>query len=312
MGRIQFITLVILGVVGLLGFNSMFIVDQRSQAVVVQFGAIQQVYNAGDVDEAGLKFKMPWQNVEQFDKRNLFLDLPEQTVTAGNASDDQTGQDTFNPGGEGSNEQLVVDAFARWRITNPALFYQRVRTEEGGKRRITGLLQATTREVLGGVPSSEIISGQRADLMEQIRVGVADRVVDSQLGVEIIDVRIKRVELPEANREQVFARMVSERRQEASGIRANGREQAARIEADADAQVTRIRADATELNERIRGAGDGQAAQIYASAYGVDPEFFAFYRSLQSYEQVFQPGTQVILSPDDEFFAYFGNQDGEE
>ncbi len=314
MGRIQVFLLILIGIVIITVLNSAFIVNQREQALVLQLGAPVEVINEVGSDEAGLHFKIPFvQQVEYFDKRNLFLDLESQTITAGDIPDDAEGADVFGlAGSQGSNVRLTVDAFARWRITDPLQFFQRVNNEERGRQRIESILQTATREVLGTVPSTEIISGQRAELMSRIRDRVAERVQETQLGVEIIDVRIKRVELPEENRNQVFARMVSERRQEATRIRAEGREEAARIEADARRQVRVIEAEANEQDQRLRGEGDGERQAIYGRAFGRDPEFFEFYRSLQAYERSIGDNTPLILSPDSEFFRYFGNQSGQE
>ncbi len=287
------VVVVLLGLAVLAALNSVFMVDQRQQALVVRVGNPVHVYNPTGVDDPGLKFKFPLADQVVFlDKRNLFLDVPEDEITAGDS------------------QRLTVDSFARWRISDPLLFFQRVRTEDAGRQRISDILVGSTREVLGTVPSQEIISGQRAALMDRIRERVAEDVSGAQLGVEIVDVRIKRVELPAQNREQVFARMVSERRQQATGIRAEGNEAAARIRAEADREARVIQAQANEQDQRIRGAGDARRNEIYADAYNLDPEFFAFYRSMEAYENSIEDGTTVILSPDSDFFRYFRDQDG--
>ncbi len=285
--------IILLGLAVLVALNSVFMVDQRQQALVVRVGNPIHVYNPTGVDDPGLKFKVPLVDQVVFlDKRNLFLDVPEDEITAGDS------------------QRLTVDSFARWRISDPLLFFQRVRTEDAGRQRISDILVGSTREVLGTVPSQEIISGQRAALMDRIRQRVAEDVSGAQLGVEIVDVRIKRVELPAQNREQVFARMVSERQQQATGIRAEGNEAAARIRAEADREARVIQAQANEQDQRIRGAGDARRNEIYAEAYNLDPEFFAFYRSMEAYENSIEDGTTVILSPNSDFFRYFRDQDG--
>lgn len=311
MRAVQLFLIILVGVAALVGLNSVYIVSERQQAVVVELGRPVASVNPFGTDDPGLKFKTPFiQNVVYFDKRNLFLDLAPQEITAGETSgDDGAG------GGEvtaalGNNERLIIDAFARWRITDPILFLQSVRTKDVGARRITDILNGATREILGTVPSDEIISGQRAALMDRIGERVAQRVAGADIGVELIDVRIKRVELPEANRDQVFARMVSERRQQAAGLRAGGREQALRIRADADRQVRVIVANANEQSERVRGEGDARRNEIYGQVYSRDPEFFDFYRTLLAYEQSIKPGTTLLLSPDSEFFRYFSDQSG--
>lgn len=317
MNAVRLVALVLIGGLVLIGLNSVFIVDERKQALVIRLGQINAVYNTGDTDEAGLKFKLPLvDEVVVYDKRNLLLPLEQVLITAGEAEDSEATAEVLDVeearivGGQGSNERLPVDVFARWRIIDPGLFYQRYKSREIGGERVKVYLRSATREVLGGVPASDIISGQRAELMAAIRDQVAKDVLDAESGVEIVDVRLKRVELPRSNREQVFARMVSERRQVAAEFLARGREQAARIEADADAQVRRINAEANEEDRRIRGEGEAQRQAIYIAAYGADAEFFNFYRALEAYDKAFEDGTPLILSPDDEFFRYFVDQNG--
>lgn len=286
--------LILIGAAVVVVLNSVFIVDQRQQALVLRLGNPVAVYNAQGDDDPGLKFKLPLiDEVVLLDKRNLFLDVPEDEITAGDS------------------QRLRVDSFARWRISEPLQFFQRVRTESRGRDFISDILVGATREVLGTVPSQEIISGQRSELMDRIRVRVAESVANAQLGVEIVDVRVKRVELPVQNRSQVFQRMVSERRQQAEGIRAEGREEAQKIVAEAQREARVIRANANEQNERIRGAGDARRNEIYAEAYTLDREFFAFYRSMIAYEAALQTGTTLVLSPDSDFFRYFGDQAGQ-
>ncbi len=284
--------LIILIGVAIAVVNSVFIVDQRQQALVLRFGAPQVVYNQSPEDNPGLKYKLPWETVVMLDKRNLFLDVPEDEITAGDS------------------QRLTVDSFARWRISDPLVFFQRVGAQQRGRERISDILVGATREVLGTVPSQEIISGQRAELMGRIRERVAESVANAQLGVEIVDVRIKRVELPRQNRAQVFARMVSERRQQAEGIRAEGREEAQKLVAEANREARVIVAQANEQSERIRGAGDARRNEIYAEAYNLDREFFAFYRSMLAYETALDQGSTMVLSPDSDFFRYFGDQAG--
>jgi membrane protease subunit HflC len=288
-----FLVLIGLGVV--VGLNSVFTVSQVQQALVLRLGEPVAIYNEWGADpEPGLKFKIPFiENVEHLERRNLVLDSSPDVITAAD------------------QQRLNVDAFARWRISDPLLFFQRLNNTNQARDRLGVILDTSVREVLGTVNSTEIISGQRAALMQRIQQRVADQVTSNRFGVEIIDVKIRRVELPNENRERVFARMIAERNQEAQGIRAEGREEAAFIRADADRQVRVIVAQATEQSQRVRGDGDAQRNEIYAAAYGKDPEFFSFYRAMLAYETAINTGTTMLLAPDSsDFFNYFGSENG--
>jgi len=302
--------------------QSIYIIPQDKQAIVLQLGQVQQIRNAAtevsvttpDVaeedefeteeaeelrsvldlteDGAGLYFKLPFvQNVELLEKRNIGLDIPNIRVIA---------QD---------QEILLVDAFVRWRISNPLQFYQRLRTQGGAAAQLNRFTESAIREALGEVESAEIISGQRAQLMETIQRNVNEDMREN--GVDIIDVRIRRADLPQDNSERVFERMRTARQQEAQRIRSEGEEQARRIRAEAAAEAQIIEANAQEQAEIIRGEGDAERARIYANAYERDPEFFSFYRSMLAYEKSIQQGTPIVLSPDSEFFRYFGDQLGQ-
>ncbi|VAV88362.1 HflC protein, partial [hydrothermal vent metagenome] len=204
-----------------------FSVDQREQALVLRFGKIVDVKHAwGGDDQPGLKFKMPWDNVVFFDRRNLMLDAPAKQILASD------------------QEWLVVDVFARYRISDPLLFYQRVTTVRGAKLRMTPFLEASVKSVLGSQNSTEIVSGHRADLMKAIRDQLESQTKGANLGVEIIDVKIRRADLPSENAENVFSRMVTERAQESARIRAEGEEQALKLRAEADREVRVILANA--------------------------------------------------------------------
>lgn len=282
---------IILAIAGFVGLNSLYIVGETQQALVLQFGAVQTVKNDGDKQEAGLHVKVPFiQNVVYFDKRNLGFDTDSQEVVASD------------------QERLIVDAFVRWRIDNPLTFYQRVRTEANARDRLAALTVAALRAELGDVESQDIVSGKRSELMGDIRSNLNAEA--AELGISIIDVRIKRADLPPENSQRVFTRMQTERQQAAAQIRAEGEEQARRIRAEADRAVTVTIATATEESEKIRGDGDAQRNAIYARVYNVDPEFFSFYRSMQAYENSFEAGTPIVISPDSEFFRYFGDQGG--
>ncbi len=276
------------------GLNAVFTVRQTEQALVTRLGQPVAVYNEWGAElEPGLKFKLPFiENVVHLERRNLELDTQPREITAAD------------------QQRLIVDAFARWRISDPLLFYQRLNNVEQARGQLEAILNTAVREVLGTVTSPEIVSGQRVQLMQRIQERVATTVSRSGFGVEVIDVKIRRVELPGENREGVFARMIAERNQEAQGIRAEGREEAAIIRADADRQVRVIQAQANEQSQRVRGEGDGRRNEIYAAAYGRDEEFFAFYRAMLAYETAINDGTTMLLAPDSDFFSYFSDQNG--
>ncbi len=282
---------ILLVVIAVAAYNTLFIVSQREQAIVLQFGAPQAVYNQTGVNRPGVYAKAPFvQNVIRFDKRNLALDLPPETIVASD------------------QEQLVVDAYARFRIKDPLLFYQRAGSEEVGRTRLQNIMTAALRRVLGGVVSNDIVSGRRGELMRAIAADMNAQA--APLGVEILDVRIRQADLPDETAERVYARMRTEREQVAAEIRAKGEEQAQRIRAEADREVTVTLATANEEGQKIRGAGDAERARIFAQSFGRDPEFAAFYRSMQAYEAALPEGTQMVIPPDGEFFRYMRDRDG--
>ena len=270
-------------------FNTFYIVEQRQQALVVRFGEPVRVVNAGRTSDAGLKVKAPFlENVIKFDKRNLALEAEGEEILA---SDQQ---------------RLVVDAFVRYRITNPLLYYRTLRDERTAQDRIERLVNSSLRQVLGTARSNEIISGRRGALMLATRNDVDRRAVSSRLGIDIIDVRIKRADLPAANQEGVFRRMQTSRQQEAAQIRAVGEQQKREIIASADKEVAITLATAVQEAEATRGQGDAQRTRIFAQSFGKDPSFASFYRSMQAYEASLGQGdTTMVLSPDSAFFRYF-------
>jgi len=296
MSRFVSIALVVLVVGGLLLVaSSMFVVNQYSQALVLRFGEPVAVENPWVAEEVspGLKFKAPFiDNAVIFSRKLLVLDLPDMEVIA----NDQ--------------ERLVVDAFARYRITDPLLFYQAVQNVQRAELQLQEYMEASLRRVLGSVESGDIISGQRAELMEQIRTDMNNQATEDSLGVAITDVKIRQADLPQQNAERVYTRMQTEREQRAAEIRAEGEQRSREIRAEADKTRTVILAEAREQAEVIKGEGDAQRNAIYAQAYNRDPEFFAFYRSLQAYEKSIEEGTQLVLSPQSDFFRYFDNQGG--
>ncbi|MCW5725702.1 MAG: protease modulator HflC [Maricaulaceae bacterium] len=290
---ISMILVIILIAAGFVGLNSMFRVSEIEQAVVLRLGEPVRVINQQGHSNPGLHFKLPFiENVLFFDKRNLDFELASEEIQ----SDDQ--------------ERLVVDAFLRYRIVDPLIFYQRLRNEDGARGRLGPILESSLRGVIGSIPSRDVISGQRAALMVRIRQAVDTQVNEQGLGIEVIDVRIRRADLPQQIASRVFQRMSSERRQRAEQIRAEGEQRAREIRADADRQATVIRAEARAEAERIRGEGDGRRNAIYAAAYGRDAEFFSFYRSMTAYEEALRAGTPIVIPPDSEFFRYFRSERG--
>ncbi|MBO6796743.1 protease modulator HflC [Maricaulis sp.] len=285
--------LVILGVTVFIGLQSIYTVNEREQALILRLGEpVESVNENGD--EAGLHFKVPFiMDVLKFDRRNVEFDMQPEEIQAS----DQV--------------RLVVDAFLRYRIVDPLRFYQTVRDERGAQLRLRSIMDDSLRGVIASIPSQDVISGQRATLMERVQTQVEAQVATQDLGIEVIDVRILRADLPQQIAERVFQRMRSEREQEAARIRAEGEQDATEIRADADRQATIIQAEARAESERIRGEGDAQRNAIYATAYGRDVEFFEFYRSMQAYELAIQNGTPIVIPPDSEFFEYFGSQTGQ-
>ena len=269
-------------VVTLIGvMSSLFIVDERKQALVLQFGQVKQV-----VTEPGLGVKIPFiQDVVYYEGRILPLETGDLEVT---------------PLDE---RRLLVDAFARWKIVDVVLFRQAVQTAVAALSRLKSILTASLRLVLGSVTSKDIVSPERTLLM--IRIRNSARAQAKGLGVEIIDVRIRRADLPEQNLNATFARMNAEREREAADERARGKERAQEVRATADRGAVELVSEAERKAEVIRGEADAERNAIYAGAYGRDPEFFAFYRSLRAYERALKgDNTTLVISPDSEFFDY--------
>lgn len=284
------LAVVIVGAVIVLA-NTLFVVEQRQQAIVVRFGEPVRVVNAyGDKTSGpGLKMKAPFlENVIKLDKRNLSLEAEQEEVIAAD------------------QERLVVDSFIRYRISNPLQYYRTLRDERTASDRIERLVNSSLRQVLGSATSNDIISGKRGELMQLAKKDVGARATSSRLGIEIIDVRIKRADLPAANQAAVYRRMKTSREQEAAQIRAIGEQQKREIIAGADKEVAITLATASEEGERTRGEGDAQRTRIFAQSFGRDPGFAAFYRSMQAYEASLGQGdTTMVLSPDSAFFRFF-------
>lgn len=259
-------------------------VQQTQQALVIQFGN-----PVAAITEPGLHVKYPWpfQNVLYLDKRVLNLDLPEEEVIA---------QD---------KKRLVVDAYARWQITDPLRFYQTLFNRERARVRLTPILGSNVRRILGAETFAAVLSDQRAELMLDIRDAMNTETTN--FGINVLDVRIRRADLPAANSDAIYRRMQQERVREANEFRAQGEQISQEIRSRADRDATVIRAEATRQSEILRGEGDAERNRIFAEAFGQDPDFFAFYRSMRAYEGALGgDNTTVVISPDSEFFQYFG------
>ena len=265
-------------------FQSLFIVQEISQAIVLQFGDPKKI-----ISKAGLNFKLPFiQNVVFLDKRILNLDNEPQEVIAAD------------------QKRLIVDAFARFKIVDPLKFYISVGNERVARSRLSTIINSRIRNVLGQQELQTLLSKDRTKQMTLIQEGVNTEA--KNFGIEIVDVRIKRADLPQANSDAIYRRMQTEREREAKEFRARGAEMAVTITSTADKEVTVILADAQKKSEIMKGEGDGERNKIFADAFGRDAEFFAFYRAMQAYETALIGGeTSLILSPDSEFFKFFGN-----
>lgn len=266
--------------------SALFTVHQTQQALVLQFGNPKRV-----IQEAGLHFKLPLiQNAIYIDKRVLDFDAPAEEVILGD------------------QKRLVVDAFARYRIIDPLRFYQTVGSEPILRGRIDTILDASLRKVMGGVPLFTVLSADRGQLMNRIRDQANTEA--KQFGIDIVDVRIKRADLPEENSQAIYRRMQTEREREAKELRAQGAELAQRIRARADRERRVLIAEAQKEAQIIRGEGDAEAVRIFAEAFGQDIDFFTFYRSMQAYRTALgDDNTSFVLSPDSEFFRFFGSSD---
>ena len=279
----KFILPVIL-VIAVVSFFSIFIVKEINQAIVLQFGDPKRI-----ILKPGLNFKIPFiQNVVFLDKRILNLDTPPEEVIASD------------------QKRLIVDAFARFQIVDPLKFYISVGNERVARSRLSTIINSRIRNVLGTQRLQTLLSEDRTKQMSLIQEGVNNEA--EKFGIKIVDVRIKRADLPPANSEAIYRRMQTEREREAKEFRAKGAEMAVTITSTADKEVTVILADAQKESEIMKGEGDGARNKIFADAFGQDPEFFAFYRAMQAYEKALIGGeTSLILSPDSEFFKFFGN-----
>ena len=264
--------------------NSLYVVAQTEQAIVLQFGEPMRV-----VKEPGLKFKIPFiQNVVFYDNRLLNLDPPAQEVVLND------------------KKRLDVDSFTRYRIVDPLRFYKTVRTEIQARSKLEEIVNSSVRKILGRITLQELLSQQRTQIMSDISSAV--KVDAEQIGVSVADVRIRRADLPIEVLQAINARMKAERERDAKEFRATGQQEAQKIRAAAEKEKTVIIAEAEKQAQIIRGQGDQQAIAIWNQAAGVDPKFYAFYRSLEAYKNAMANGdnTSMVLAPDSEFFEFFG------
>lgn len=267
-----------------------YIVDEREQALVLRFGEYIDVKNQWDGNEksseAGIKFKLPWENVVRLDRRNLDLDFDPVRIRDINS----------NP--------LFVDAFVRYRITDPLQFYKTFRTEDNLRARYKPVVESSLRDSLGKVDTQTIIAGRRAELMQEIQDAANQKAIDEDYGIEVIDVRIKRADYPEEVELSVFGRMEADRKKEAALLRETGKEEAQKIVNDAERRARIIRAEAKQLAETTKGEGDKERNRIYAEAYTQDREFFKFYRDMEALKNGFGKNSTYVLSSDGDILGY--------
>lgn len=278
---------VFLALVFLTLLGSFFTMNEKEQGLVLQFGEPKRV-----IQNSGLHFKIPMiQNVVKYDRRILEYNLPVEEVIAVD------------------KKRMLIDSFARYKIIDPLEFYKTVGNETNVRNRINSNVISSLRRVVGRVTLDELLSDERSNIMERIKLEVNDEA--KRFGIEVVDVRIRRADLPEANSQAIFERMISERVREAKEFRAKGAEEAQRIRAEADKEKTVILAEATRKSEILRGEGESESIEIYANAFERDPDFYSFYRSMQAYSKVLgDEGTTMIISPDSEFLKFLNDSSG--
>ena len=289
MGAIRLVSLIVVALLIVAGFSAFFTVNQTQQALVLQFGEPKRT-----IQEPGLAVKLPFiQDVVYYEKRVLSL-IPQDAEEV--ILSDQ--------------KRLQVDAYARYQIDDPLLFYQTVRNELGARGRLEAIIDSSVRRALGRETLASILTGQRNDITRSIGEEVNSSV--SSLGIKIIDVRLRRADYPTATSQNIFNRMKSEREREAKEFRATGEEEAQKIRADAEKTRTVIISEAQREAQETRGEGDGEAIKIYADSFGQDAEFFAFYRSMEAYRKsIGNSDTSMVLSPDSGFFRFFKDKSGD-
>ncbi|GJM01050.1 MAG: protein HflC [Methyloligella sp.] len=281
--------LVVLGIAaGVLAYFSLFTVHQTERAMVLQLGSVQK-----EISEPGLHFKIPFvQNVVYFDKKLLEVDVPSREILIA------------------GKKRIIIDAFARYKITEPLKFYQNIGSRLQFDSRLFDFVNASFREVLSGASLDDIVKDKRKELMSEVTNIVKQKV--QPFGVDVVDVRLKRADLPQQLEQNVYTRMKRERQQEAATYRAEGEEESIKIRAEADRTVIELKAQATKKSEIIRGEGDAERNSVFAEAFNRDPKFFAFYRSMQAYEKGLASGdTRLVITPKSEFFRFFNKPSGE-
>ncbi len=280
--------IVVLVLAGITLAAGVYTVDETEYVLVLQFGEPR-----GAVTEPGMHFKTPFiQEVLYFDNRVLDYDAESRTYVTSD------------------KKNLIVDSFSKWRIEDPLQYYVTVTNERGAKSRLGDMIRSGLRDQIGKRDLQQVVSGERREVMETLRAEVSERA--EGLGIHVLDVRIKRTDLPKENEQAVYQRMSSEREREAREYRAEGAEQAEEIMATAERERAEILAEARREAEVIKGEAEAKATQIYANAYGLDEEFFSLYRSFQAYDKAFHAseGNMMVLSPDSEFFHYFNQSEG--
>ena len=282
MSRLNIILLIIIAAIAATASSALFIVNETQQALVIQFGEPKRT-----VDQPGLKFKLPFiQDVIFFEKRVLSF-IPDEGEEA--ILKDQ--------------KRLKVDTYARFKIVDPLRFFQSVRNEIEARKQLDTIVDSALREELGLRGLKEILSEQRNSITKNIRDQV--NIKARTLGMEIIDVQIRRADYPEVTSQAIFARMISERERIAREFRATGEEEAQKIRASAEKQRVVTVAEGARVSQEIRGAGDAEAIRIYAKAFGQDPEFFSFYRSMEAYKKSFNQDDTMVINPTGDFFKFF-------
>ena len=287
--RAFFSFIIVLGIAAaVFAYFSFFTVHQTQRAMVLQLGSVQKV-----IDEPGLHFKIPFvQNVVYFDKKLLEVDLPSREIIIA------------------GKKRIVIDAFARYKITEPLKFYQNIGSRLQFDNRLFDFVNASFRQILSGASLDDIVRDKRQELMDAVTKVVKEQV--KPFGVDVVDVRLKRADLPKQLEENVYTRMKRERQQEAATYRAEGEEESIKIRAEADRTVIELKAEATRKSEIIRGEGDAERNGVFAEAFNRDPKFFAFYRSMQAYEKGLASGdTRLVITPKSEFFRFFNKPSGQ-
>ncbi len=283
MNRTSLVALAVIGVVGVVvALSSLFIVNQAEQALILRFGA-----HRATIQEPGLHLKLPFvEEVVRYDKRLLAVDPPAEQIILGD------------------QKRIVVDTYTRYRITDPLKYYQAVRFEQRAHDQLSKIVSSAMRRVMGQVMLPSLLSEERTRIMQSILAEVSSQA--SQLGVQVADVRIRRADLPDETSQAIYDRMKSERVRQAKELRAQGFEWAQQIRARADRERTVMLAEAERAANTLKAEGDAESARIYNDAYGRDPKFYDFYRSLESYRKSLGDGDTMVLSPDSDFFRYFG------